>query len=110
MTRHQRNGLITLCLTGYISGCASSPPQTTPVMVPPPPMPRYLTQPLPAPEGIEDIRTNQDLITLLTDYEQLRRRMNTDRDAVHRLWESMKVSMTSEIVTKDEGIDEHDAQ
>ncbi|REC95458.1 hypothetical protein C8D72_0107 [Kushneria indalinina DSM 14324] len=108
MTRHQRNGLITLCLTGYISGCVSSPPQTTPVMVPPPPMPRYLTQPLPAPTGIDDIRTNQDLIILLTDYEQLRRRMNTDRESVQKLWEGMKLSMTSEIATKDRDIDEQD--
>ncbi|SFC64893.1 hypothetical protein SAMN05421848_2212 [Kushneria avicenniae] len=106
ITRHQRNGLITLCLTGCINGCASSPQQTTPVMVPPPPMPRYLTQPLPAPEGIDNIRTNQDLLTLLTDYEQLRRRMNTDRDAVKRLWESMTPSMTSELAPDDRDIDE----
>ncbi len=62
-------------------------------------MPRYLTQPLPAPERIEHIRTNQDLIVLLTDYEQLRRRMNTDRDTVQKLWEGMKVTMVSELET-----------
>ncbi len=106
MTRHQRNGLITLCLTGCINGCASSPVPTTPVMVPPPPMPRYMTQPLPAPEGIDNIRTNQDLISLLTDYEQLRRRMNTDRESVQKLWEGMQLSMTSEMATKGKAIEE----
>ncbi|ARS53252.1 hypothetical protein B9G99_10620 [Kushneria konosiri] len=110
MTRHQRNGLITLCLTGYINGCASSPPQTTPVMVPPPPMPRYLTQPLPAPQGIDNIRTNQDLVSLLTDYEQLRRRMNTDRESVRRLWENMALSVSDESLTEDEEFDGQNAE
>lgn len=85
--KRQKNGLIAFCLTGFLTGCASSPPPPVTGVMVKPPLPSHLTAPLPAPKGGQNVARNRDLITLVADYEALRQRMNADRIAVERLWQ-----------------------
>lgn len=72
-------GWLTLCLMLLTTGCATSEPQTVPILVTPL-VPPSLTAALPAPGGRVIVR--RDLLELLADYEALRRRANADRAAV----------------------------
>ncbi len=72
-------GLLSLCLMLFAAGCASSAPQTVPILVTPL-VPPNLTHPLPSPRA--SVQTNRGLLDLLADYEALRLRANADRAAV----------------------------
>lgn len=79
-------GLLSLCLTLWVSGCARSPEiQTVPVVVTPT-LPPHLLTPLTAPD--RSVQHNRGLLQLLADYESLRRRANADRAAVSELLEA----------------------
>lgn len=75
-------GLISLCLMLLGSGCATSQPVPHPVVLTPT-VPSYLLKPLPAPS--RQVNHNRDLLQLLADYEQQRRRFNADRVTVMEL-------------------------
>lgn len=85
--RNLKNGLISLCLSALLIGCAASPP-------PPPPeptsqeLPWFLTKPIPAP--IRHVEHNADLLQLLADYEGLRIRFNADRIAVDMIFRNQQ--------------------
>ncbi|SDF72510.1 hypothetical protein SAMN05216571_101399 [Onishia taeanensis] len=68
-----------LCLMLWLGGCAAPEPMMVPVIMKPE-LPAHLTDPLGRPE--RPVAQNRDLLQLLADYEELRRRANADRSAV----------------------------
>lgn len=75
MNQHA-TGVLSLFLMLLLIGCANSPQVITQT----PDVPPYLLKPLPAPDTV--VKTNRDLVDLLSDYEAIRRKANADRMAV----------------------------